>query len=118
MRRILIVDDEPNITRAFQRLLRHDYEVLSAHTGEEGMRLIRETRPELVVLDWQFKGVVEGKEVLHFSKKEFPNIPVWVITASAHFVDEIQSSGADTCILKPCLGLELREKILKALPPT
>jgi DNA-binding response OmpR family regulator len=117
MRKILIVDDEPNILKGFQRLLRHDYEILVARSGDEGIRLIEEGRPELILLDWQFKGIIEGKEVLNFSKKKYPKVPVWVITASADFVDEIKSSGADTCILKPCLGLELREKILRALPP-
>ena len=117
MRKILIIDDEPHILKGFQKLLRHDYEVLSALSGSEGMRLIDEARPELILLDWQFKGIVEGKEVLNFSKEKYPKIPVWVITASADFIDEIESSGADLCILKPCLGLELREKILRALPP-
>lgn len=114
-RRIMIVDDEPRITQAFTELFRQDYAVHSANDGETAISFIEEFRPELIVLDWRLRGEVEGKDVLKFSKREFPEIPVYVVTASIHFLEEIKSSGADECLLKPCP--DLRERILAALPP-
>lgn len=114
MRRILIIDDEPGITEAFEDLFRYetDYEVTSTNDGDTAIPLIREKEPDLLVLDWRLRGEVEGKDILTFMKKEFPKTPVFVVTASVQFVPEIKSLGADACILKPC-G-DLKEKIKEA----
>ena len=112
--RILIVDDEEGITEAFERLFREEYEVILTNDGEEAVRLIKEKHPELIILDWRLKGEVEGKDVLLFSKQQYPEIPICVLTASIHLQKEIQSLGADHCFFKPCQNL--KEKIRQALP--
>jgi len=116
MRRILIVDDEPRITEAFREAFGHDYDVLTAHEGEKAMQLIKDSKPELVVLDWRLRGEIDGYDVLIFTKREFPALPVYVVTASVQYVKEIASAGADDCLLKPCGDL-LKEKIRSVLPP-
>lgn len=115
MKRILVVDDEPRIIEAFENAFNHDYEVLSAKDGEDGIRLIKKTKLDLIVLDWRLKGEVEGKTVLAFAKRSYPRIPVFVVTASIHAVEEIKAFGADQCFLKPCA--DLLEKIKEVLPP-
>ena len=111
MRRILIIDDEPGITQAFEDSFRYEkeYEITSTNDGDIAIPLIKEKEPHLLVLDWRLRGEVEGKDILTFMKKEFPKTPVYVVTASVQFVPEIKSLGADACILKPC-G-DLKEKI-------
>ncbi len=50
--RIVVVDDEPDICRMIQvSLSMSGYDVLAAHDGEEGLRLIEKTRPALAILD-------------------------------------------------------------------
>ncbi len=115
MKKILIVDDEPRITKSFEAAFNHDYEILCAHDGESGIRLIRQSKPDLVVLDWRLKGHIEGKEVFLFSKKELPQVPVYVVTASIQSVKEIEAMGVDGCFLKPYA--DLLEKIKSVLPP-
>lgn len=115
MRRVLVVDDEPKITEAFVEAFQNDYDVSSANDGEKALQLIEEQPPELIILDWRLRGHLEGKDVLLFSKKKFPDIPVYVVTASFHFIKEIESCGADACFLKPCP--DLLEKVKAVLPP-
>jgi DNA-binding response OmpR family regulator len=51
-KKILIVDDEPNILISLEFLMRRDgFEVAVAQDGEEALRIIREQRPDLVLLD-------------------------------------------------------------------
>jgi DNA-binding response OmpR family regulator len=51
-RRILIVDDEPNIVTSLEFLMRgSDYDVRVAHNGEEALRLAESFQPDLVLLD-------------------------------------------------------------------
>jgi two-component system, OmpR family, alkaline phosphatase synthesis response regulator PhoP len=50
--RILVVDDDPSITKVVRAYLEQaGYEVLTAADGEQTLRLVRQERPELVVLD-------------------------------------------------------------------
>jgi len=115
LKKILIVDDEPRITEAFEAGFNHDYEILCAHDGEEAIQVIRQAKPDLIVLDWRLKGGIDGKEVFLFSKREYPEVPVCVVTASIQSLKEIESLGADGCFLKPCA--DLLEKIRSLLPP-
>ena len=114
MRTILVIDDEPRITEAFQELFRYepDYAITCANDGERALDLIREKQPDLIVLDWRLKGEVEGKEVLLYSKATFPKTPVYIVTASIQALKEIESLGADACFLKPCE--DLKDKIKRA----
>ena len=51
-KKILLVDDEPDSIEYLQTVLEdHDYQVITARSTTEGMRLIREERPDLVCLD-------------------------------------------------------------------
>ena len=115
-RKILIVDDEEGLTQAIERIFRGEYEVRSANDGEGAIQMIRELQPELVLLDWRLKGEIEGQDVLLFSKREYPKILIYVLTASTHLEKDIRSLGADDCLFKPCPDLEAR--IHAVLPPS
>jgi len=85
-KRILIIDDDPDITEAMRLVLQNQgYEVSSADTAEEGMEHCRTERPDLVILDVMMP---EGTEGLHFAwnirKDSDPAVastPILMVTA-------------------------------------
>ena len=82
--KILIIDDDPDITEAMRITLEsRDYEVISAANGTEGMEQIRNNTPDLIILDVMMDTPQEGFELDRELKKnpDFKNIPVMMVTA-------------------------------------
>lgn len=82
---ILIVDDEPDALQLFGRLLLsfgRDYRVLLARDGQEAMEVLRECRPDLILLDLVMPKM-DGFQILHELRDDrtLQNIPVLVISA-------------------------------------
>ena len=63
MDKILIVDDERNIHYSFQRVLGHDYEVLSAFSGDEALRQ-KFLHLLVVLLSFLYAGLIKRQELL------------------------------------------------------
>ncbi len=86
-KRILIVDDEPDVVRYLEMLLRDQgYETLSASDGREAMDVVRREKPNLVTLDISMpkvSGTKFYKEIR--SDPELASIPVIIITAIVGF---------------------------------
>lgn len=80
MKRILVIDDERNIHYSFKRIFKDRYEVLSAYDPKDGMRRLKEDKPDLVLLDIKMP-YHDGIEVLRWIREEFPTLPVIVMTA-------------------------------------
>ncbi|MFO7702541.1 response regulator transcription factor [Psychroflexus maritimus] len=106
MKKILIVDDEPNIIMALEYALKKkSYLVYIARDGDEAIRLADENLPDLVVLDIMMPKV-DGYEVLRHLKSESPikdSIKVVFISAK-NKEDDIEqglSLGADNYLTKP-----------------
>src|SRR5512134_784164 len=79
--RILVVDDEYLIRWSLQQdLARDGYEVQTAEDGEAALRQVRESPPDLVLLDIQLPGM-DGIQVLQKIKASDPEIVVIMITA-------------------------------------
>ncbi len=79
--RILVVDDEYLIRWSLQQELAKDgYEVTTAEDGEEALRAVRESPPDLVLLDIQLPGI-DGIQVLEQVKATDPEVVVIMITA-------------------------------------
>jgi len=103
--RILVVDDQADIRLMCRvNLALEGYEVLEAPDGETGLRMIRELRPDLVLLDVMMPGI-DGWEVLETTKAEpeIADIPIVLLTARVQREDEIRgwSSGAADYLAKP-----------------
>jgi len=110
--KILVVDDEDMVLRLVEAMLApEDYEVVLAHSGEEGLEKIRETRPNVVLLDIMMPGM-NGYEVLRILRQRY-NIPVIMLTA----IKEVTSArdafhlGADDYVRKPFMKGELLARI-------
>ena len=59
--KILIVDDDPDFVKTTKMILMTDgYEILTASDGKEGLKVLRETKPDLVMLDIMMESLFEG----------------------------------------------------------
>jgi two-component system, OmpR family, alkaline phosphatase synthesis response regulator PhoP len=105
MAKILVVDDHPHILRLLERELEGEaHDIVTARTGEEALRKIREERPALVVLDVMLPGK-NGLEVLREMKADpgTQTTVVILLTARDHAseISEGLQLGADWYITKP-----------------
>jgi two-component system, OmpR family, response regulator len=105
--RILVAEDETSLNDLLQDALRmNGYETISAKHGLEALRLIREQKPDLVILDISMPQL-DGFGVIEKLRNENNNVPVIVLTARDQKDDKSIgfSLGADDFVTKP-FGLE------------
>ncbi len=117
--RILIVDDNPvNVDLLKAQLKPFPYNLDSAYDGEEALKKIYDTMPDLVLLDLMMPKI-SGYEVCRAIKqnKETQFIPVIIITALSELDDKIKAIelGADDFLVKPFNKLELTTRIRSLL---
>ena len=114
--RILVIDDERQIHRFLRPALEaSSYEVDSAETGEEGLRLAASRAPDAVLLDLGLPDR-DGKEVLA-ALRRFSDVPVIVLSARDREADKIAAldGGADDYVEKPFAIGELLARLRVAL---
>jgi len=115
--RILIIDDERPILLTLEALLRrHAYQVDTAPTASQGLKLLKTKSPALVLLDLQLPDA-EGLQTLDSIKSDSPGMPVIILTAHDTLHNAIESikRGAYHFISKPYAPEELLSLIEKAL---
>jgi two-component system cell cycle response regulator DivK len=105
MRKILIVEDNPTNMSFFVAVLEHaGYSVLQAEDAAAGIRLARETHPDLIFMDIQLPGM-DGLEATRQLKADPSTrlIPICALTAFAMKGDEerILAAGCDGYLPKP-----------------
>ncbi len=113
MKRILIVEDDLAILRGLKDNLEYEsYEVLTATDGEQGYSLMREKKPELVILDLMLPRM-SGYELCRKVRKEGNTTPILMLTARGEEVDRVLGLdlGADDYVTKPFSVLELLARI-------
>ncbi len=118
MKKILLVEDnEMNRDMLSRRLARRGYEVILALDGAEGVRLAREARPDLVLMDMSLP-VLDGWEATRRIKAETATVPVIALTAHAMTDDEAKAraAGCDDFDTKPVDLKRLLAKIERWLP--
>ena len=104
-KKILIVDDEPNIIVPLKFLMeQNNYDVQTAETGEKALDLISSWKPDLILLDIMLPGM-DGYEVCQKirQEKEFNQIKIVFLSAMARSIDIAKGMGlaADDYITKP-----------------
>jgi len=119
-KKILIVDDEPNIVRLLSiRLKAKGYEVFVAHDGVEGVEIAEKEIPDLIVMDVQMPhggGIVAFEKLIQLDIT--CRIPVIFMTASypkLTIEDQVLKMGAKACIAKPFVGKDFEQTIAMAL---
>jgi two-component system alkaline phosphatase synthesis response regulator PhoP len=86
MCKVLVVDDDPDFCEITRLILSSKgYEVETASNGDMAMRLMREDRPALVVLDVMMAGVLDGVSVAHAmaDEPELCNVPIVMVSSIA-----------------------------------
>ena len=112
--KILLVDDDPDFIEATRTVLEtQPYEVLTALSGEEGLKKAKEEKPDLVLLDIIMPGV-DGFQVCQQLKKDpqLSQIPVIMITS---FSEKYMETSIG---LSQGLSLEAEDFIDKPVAPT
>jgi DNA-binding response OmpR family regulator len=117
---ILCVEDEPEMIDLIRLILaRKGYNVRGATGGVEGIRLVKEIHPDLVLLDLMMPDM-DGWEVYQQMKAEVSlrDIPVIVVTAKAQNIDKVLGlhiAKVDDYIAKPFSPQELMDSVDKVL---
>jgi DNA-binding response OmpR family regulator len=113
---VLIVEDEPNIA-SFARMYLEaaGFRVALADRGDDGLRMAREDRPDLVVLDLMLPGL-DGYEITRRLRQD-GGIPIIMLTARDDAVDKVVGLelGADDYITKPFNPRELVARVRAVL---
>jgi len=118
-KKILVVDDEPNVIKSLNFVLsRAGYEVSSAENGEDGLAKIRQLKPNLVFLDVMMPKK-NGYEVCQEVKKDasLRDIRVIMLTAKGQEADREQGlvAGADEFMTKPFSPIAVIDKVRELL---
>ena len=102
---ILVIDDDETILEIItQNLNTSGFKVLSARSGQEGLQIAAEKKPDAIILDWMMPEM-NGNEVLQALKKDsaLKDIPVMMLTAKDEInnISESLNMGAKEYIVKP-----------------
>ncbi len=113
--KVLVVEDDDSISNVVELNLRLDgYEVFLAADGEEGLAMVEEVEPDLVILDVMMPKI-DGWEVLMRLRQqpETRDIPVIMLTAMGDEQSKVMGlrGGADDYVAKPFSPLELTARV-------
>ena len=120
---ILCIEDEPEMIDLIRLILgRRGFEVKGATGGVEGLKMIRDEHPDLVLLDLMMPDM-DGWEVYQQIKadEKTKSIPVIVVTAKAQSIDKVLGlhiAKVDDYIAKPFSPQDLLSSIEKVLQKT
>lgn len=108
--KVLVVDDLPANVKLITAILKKDYEIIPAYSGEEAIEKVESEKPDIVLLDIMMPGI-DGYEVCKRIKQGDSTrfTPVVMITALSDVEDRIKAiqAGADDFLTKPINSQEL-----------
>lgn len=118
MRKILIIDDEPDILKTLVYTIKKlGQDVYTADTGEKGLKLIRDEKPDVVLLDLRLPDV-DGMKICSSVKSDagLQDMKIILISASAEGIEEkLEKCGADVYVLKPFDPADVLQIVKKLL---
>ncbi len=85
--KIILIDDDEDIRSSLRTLLEsHDYQVVEASSGKEGLKKISEEKPDLIVLDIMMETIDQGyslNQIVKFQKQfeEYKNLPIIMLSS-------------------------------------
>jgi signal transduction histidine kinase/CheY-like chemotaxis protein len=107
---VLVVDDEPDNLEVLSLLLQDaGYEVTTAASGEDALRQVSGSRPDMIVLDVAMEGIDGFETCRRLRRLDVPRMPVALVTAhvGGHIQQNAIECGADRVLTKPCGAAEL-----------
>jgi two-component system nitrogen regulation response regulator GlnG len=117
MDKVLLIDDEADVQYSFQRIFDlPDIELVTANSGEEGLKLIPRLKPDLVIMDVRMGGI-SGLETLRRLRQADAKQMVIMMTAygTTQTAIEAMKLGAYDYLLKPFDVPRLKQIVLNAL---
>lgn len=120
--KILIIDDDKGVVEFVKSALtKRNYEVFTANSGDEGLTLVKQISPDLILLDvvmpslngYEFLRALKALSVIERNK----TVPVFVITAKEEMEDLFKSEGVKEYLVKPVDTSELIKKTEECLGP-
>jgi len=102
-KKILIIDDEPNIVLLIKtRLELNQYKAIKAYDGEEGLMQARREKPDLIIVDVMMPKIGGYDFVKHVKGDEnIKHIPIIVLTAKEQMRDLFEAEGVLTNLIMP-----------------
>lgn len=116
---ILVVDDEADFREIFSEIIRKmGYQAWVAENGAEALKVIREVKVDIALVDFRMPGM-DGIKLLRQMKKESPGTEVILITGyeSVNSVTEAGNQGAYAYITKP-IDFEKLEALIRGIVQT
>lgn len=113
MKTILIIEDDPDIGNLIKKILEAShYEAKISSTGEEGLKLYKQERPDLIILDLSLPDI-DGIDICRIIRKNDAITPIFILSARNEEIDRIMGLelGADDYISKPFSTRELKARI-------
>ncbi|MBW4617948.1 MAG: response regulator transcription factor [Cyanosarcina radialis HA8281-LM2] len=110
---ILLVEDEVKLARFVELELGYEgYQVSVAHDGMAGLSAARESKPDLVILDWMLPGI-SGLEICRRLRSTGDKVPIILLTAKDEVGDRVAGldAGADDYVVKPFSVEELLARV-------
>lgn len=115
---LLVEDDNALAELLFWNFKKADYDVIQTADGEEALLLVREHRPDVILLDWMIENL-SGIEVCRQLRRspDTANIPIIMLTARGEEEDKIRGldMGADDYVTKPFSPRELIARVKAVL---
>ncbi len=115
MRKVLIVDDQADIRRMMMIALSGDFDLLEAEDGVTALAMIRQHRPDVVLLDVMMPGEMDGLQVLAAVRndEQLKHTRVIMVSAKGQVSDyELgMQTGANAYFVKPFSSLQLLDAI-------
>jgi two-component system, OmpR family, response regulator len=114
MKKLLLVDDDPNIRLVARMSLEEDWEVVEASGGKEALELAQTEKPDIILLDMmmpEMDGITVLRELRE--QKQFAYMPIIFLTAKVQ-IDEVQrylALGASSVIVKPFDPMTLPDQV-------
>ncbi len=119
--KILTIDDDPDILDVLDLTLSEQYDVIQANNGEEGLIMVQQSIPDLIVCDYMMP-VMNGREFCKALKKDIllRHIPLIMLTGKGEVKDRIGGieAGVDDYMVKPFAPDELLARIKMILRRT
>ena len=117
-KKILIVDDEPNVRRLSRTILINKFEIIEAEDGRQALEQVAAKKPDVILMDLMMPKM-DGLTACHIIKNDpiTKAIPIIMVTAIGFELNIrlSQQMGANGYVTKPFLPQQLLEKIVDVL---
>ncbi len=118
-KKVLIVDDEPNVRRLSRTILSKNFIVFEAEDGKQAIDIANTQKPDVILMDMMMPKM-DGLTACHAIKKDpaTKSIPIIMVTAIGFELNIklSQQMGASGYVTKPFTSQELLNKIAQFLP--